>query len=154
MQHGIWKCISEFSYSFILKSIVLSCTLGIFTHAPFWNMKKSFKKCFTELSWSFKHKHTLFYNVKISAFVNNHQSHQNISIGSSQTHGGPKVQCLFVSSNLIDKKFSQFFSSKWQAQLPSLLRLSDGYPSDTHSSILASEIPWTEEPGGIQSMWL
>ena len=22
----------------------------------------------------------------------------------------------------------------------------------THSSILASEIPWTEEPGGLQSM--
>ena len=24
----------------------------------------------------------------------------------------------------------------------------------THSSILAGEIPWTEEPGGLQSMWL
>ena len=24
----------------------------------------------------------------------------------------------------------------------------------THSSILASEIPWTEEPGGLQSMGL
>ena len=24
----------------------------------------------------------------------------------------------------------------------------------THSSILACEIPWTEEPGGLQSMWL
>ena len=24
----------------------------------------------------------------------------------------------------------------------------------THSSILAWEIPWTEEPGGLQSMWL
>ena len=23
----------------------------------------------------------------------------------------------------------------------------------THSSILALEIPWTEEPGGLQSMW-
>ena len=23
----------------------------------------------------------------------------------------------------------------------------------THSSILAREIPWTEEPGGLQSMW-
>ena len=23
----------------------------------------------------------------------------------------------------------------------------------THSSILAWEIPWTEEPGGLQSMW-
>jgi len=23
----------------------------------------------------------------------------------------------------------------------------------THSSILAWEIPWTEEPGGVQSMW-
>ena len=22
-----------------------------------------------------------------------------------------------------------------------------------HSSILAWEIPWTEEPGGLQSMW-
>ena len=43
--------------------------------------KKSFKKCFTELSWSFKHKHTLFSNIKIIMFVNNHQSHQNINIG-------------------------------------------------------------------------
>ena len=24
----------------------------------------------------------------------------------------------------------------------------------THSSILALEIPWTEEPGRLQSMWL
>ena len=24
----------------------------------------------------------------------------------------------------------------------------------THSSILAWKIPWTEEPGGLQSMWL
>ena len=24
----------------------------------------------------------------------------------------------------------------------------------THTSILAWEIPWTEEPGGLQSMWL
>ena len=24
----------------------------------------------------------------------------------------------------------------------------------THSSILAWEIPWTEEPGGLQSMWM
>ena len=23
----------------------------------------------------------------------------------------------------------------------------------THSSILAREIPWSEEPGGLQSMW-
>ena len=23
----------------------------------------------------------------------------------------------------------------------------------THSSILAWEMPWTEEPGGLQSMW-
>ena len=23
----------------------------------------------------------------------------------------------------------------------------------THSSILAWEIPWTEEPGGLQAMW-
>ena len=24
----------------------------------------------------------------------------------------------------------------------------------THSSILAWRIPWTEEPGGLQSMWV
>ena len=24
----------------------------------------------------------------------------------------------------------------------------------THSSVLAWEVPWTEEPGGLQSMWL
>ena len=24
----------------------------------------------------------------------------------------------------------------------------------THSSVLAWRIPWTEEPGGLQSMWL
>ena len=24
----------------------------------------------------------------------------------------------------------------------------------THSSILAWRVPWTEEPGGLQSMWL
>ena len=23
----------------------------------------------------------------------------------------------------------------------------------THSSVLAWEVPWTEEPGGLQSMW-
>ena len=26
--------------------------------------------------------------------------------------------------------------------------------NDTHCSILAWEIPWMEEPGGLQSMWL
>ena len=26
------------------------------------------------------------------------------------------------------------------------------FPGATHSSILAWEIPWTEEPGGLQSM--
>ena len=26
--------------------------------------------------------------------------------------------------------------------------------TETHSSILDWEIPWTEEPGGLQSMWL
>ena len=32
----------------------------------------------------------------------------------------------------------------------------NGYPLQysTHSSILAWEIPWTEEPGGLQSMGL
>ena len=36
--------------------------------------------------------------------------------------------------------------------------LGPGSPSEkeiaTHSSILAREIPWTEEPGGLQSMGL
>ena len=27
-----------------------------------------------------------------------------------------------------------------------------GQETETHSSILAWEIPWTEEPGGLQSM--
>ena len=30
--------------------------------------------------------------------------------------------------------------------------LDTGMP--THSNILAWRIPWTEEPGGLQSMWL
>ena len=36
--------------------------------------------------------------------------------------------------------------------IPGLGR-SPGEGNATHSSILAWEIPWTEEPGGLQSMW-
>ena len=32
------------------------------------------------------------------------------------------------------------------------LRINPGWEIATHSSILACEIPWTEEPGGLQSM--
>ena len=28
----------------------------------------------------------------------------------------------------------------------------DPWEEETHSNILAGEIPWTEEPGGLQSM--
>jgi len=41
----------------------------------------------------------------------------------------------------------------WETQVPSLDRedpLEEGMA--THSSILACRIPWTEEPGGLQSM--
>ena len=31
---------------------------------------------------------------------------------------------------------------------------SPGEEMATHSSILVWEIPWTEKPGGLQSMWL
>ena len=41
----------------------------------------------------------------------------------------------------------------WEMQVPSLGQedpLEKGMA--THSSILAGKIPWTEEPGGLQSM--
>ena len=38
-----------------------------------------------------------------------------------------------------------------QGLIPGLGR-SPGKESATHSRILAQEIPWTEEPGGLQSM--
>ena len=34
------------------------------------------------------------------------------------------------------------------------LGTSPGEGNAAHLSILAWEIPWTEEPGGLQSMWL
>ena len=43
----------------------------------------------------------------------------------------------------------------WETWVPSLSRedpLEKGMA--THSSILARRIPWTEEPGGLQSMGL
>ena len=38
-----------------------------------------------------------------------------------------------------------------ETQVPSLSQ-EDPLGKETHSSILAWEIPWTEEPGGLQSM--
>ena len=45
--------------------------------------------------------------------------------------------------------------AKQQMQIPSLCQ-EDPLEKEiaTHSSILAWEIPWTEEPGGLQSMGL
>ena len=45
--------------------------------------------------------------------------------------------------------------AKQQMQVPSLYQ-EDPLEKEiaTHSSILAWEIPWTEEPGGLQSMGL
>ena len=40
-----------------------------------------------------------------------------------------------------------------EAGLTPGLGRSPGEGNATHSSILAWEIPWTEEPGGLQSMW-
>ena len=43
----------------------------------------------------------------------------------------------------------------WEAWVPSLGR--EDPPEErkaTHCSILAWRIPWTEEPGGLQSVWL
>ena len=43
----------------------------------------------------------------------------------------------------------------WEIRVQSLVR-EDPLEEEmaTHSSILAWRIPWTEEPGGLQFMWL
>ena len=43
----------------------------------------------------------------------------------------------------------------WEIRVQSLVR-EDPLEKEmaTHSSILAWRIPWTEEPGGLQFMWL
>ena len=43
-------------------------------------------------------------------------------------------------------------SAMWETRVRSLGPLKDG--TATHSSILSWKIPWTEEPGGLQSMGL
>ena len=46
------------------------------------------------------------------------------------------------------------FPTMWETQVQSLGQ--EDPPEKgmaTHSSILAWEIPWTEEPGRLQSMW-
>ena len=37
-------------------------------------------------------------------------------------------------------------------EVPQTLPLCSGVPHELHSSILAWETPWTEEPGGLQSL--
>ena len=48
------------------------------------------------------------------------------------------------SSNFLKKKFFFFFFFNQEDPLEKEMA--------THSSILAWRIPWTEEPGGLQSM--
>ena len=49
-----------------------------------------------------------------------------------------------VAKNLPAKQEMQIQSLQWEDPLEKEMA--------THSSILAWEIPWTEEPGGLQSM--
>ena len=56
--------------------------------------------------------------------------------------------CFFSYSLL----FSSFFLSFKMSLFSLLLSVSLEKETATHSSILAWEIPWTEEPGGLQSM--
>ena len=51
-----------------------------------------------------------------------------------------------VIKNLPGMQEMQVWSLSWEDPLKEEMA--------THSSILAWEIPWAEEPGGLQSMWL
>ena len=66
---------------------------------------------------------------------------------------------MFIESLLFDKGFaggSAVENPPANAgdvdSIPGLGR-SSGEGNATHCSILAWEIPWTEEPGGLQFMW-
>ena len=49
----------------------------------------------------------------------------------------------------------KYLPAIWETWVPSLSQEDPlGKGMATHSSILAWEIPWTEEPGGLQSMGL
>ena len=60
----------------------------------------------------------------------NHLSFCSASCVKSQTHLQNIIKILSDYEDILEKEMA------------------------THSSILASEIPWTEEPGGLQSMGL
>ena len=49
----------------------------------------------------------------------------------------------------------KYLPAVWETWVPSLSQEDPlGKGMATHSSILTWEIPWTEEPGGLQSMGL
>ena len=49
----------------------------------------------------------------------------------------------------------KYLPAVWETWVPSLSQEDSlGKGMATHSSILPWEIPWTEEPGGLQSMGL
>ena len=66
---------------------------------------------------------------------------------------------MFIESLLFDKGFAGGSAvenppanARDVDSIPGLGR-SPGEGNATHCSILAWEIPWTEEPGGLQFMW-
>ena len=61
-----------------------------------------------------------------------------------------KCTCFLGGS---DSKESAY-NARDQGSIPGLERSPGREGMATHSSILTWRIPWTEEPGGLQSMWL
>ena len=76
------------------------------------------------------------------------KNHRMLTIADSQEHVG--IHCKFsvgLSGGLVVKK-----STKKGTWVQSLGREDPKQEMATHSSVLAWEIPWTEEPGGLQPM--
>ena len=92
--------------------------------------------------------------------------HQTVSSWSNSNPEGPgmKASLHILASFFVDKYYCQLYGLPWwligneyacsegdQGSIPGS-GTSPEKKMATHSSILAWEIPWTEEPGGLQSM--
>ena len=68
-----------------------------------------------------------------------HPTFKELLVWRRDSHGGPDTELKFAWA---ETEFARRKGSWARALLPMA----------THSSILAWKIPWTEEPGGLQSM--
>ena len=75
-----------------------------------------------------------------------HLSGEMLGCSKGQGHGSEGIFC-FVEAGFHRETYSEELRTQRQ-----LLRLTLEKAMSTHSSILAWKIPWTKEPGGLQSM--